>query len=121
MKGNFHVRFWRPAAVGDPAAEFNWPEESTEGNETFELVVFSSYEVVERAPYFGETRAWIGDATWKRLGPGIELQMQMALRSPCLVISRATSVRVRRLLGTLLRLVSRYLSSKPSGRVGSIT
>jgi hypothetical protein len=46
---------------------------------------------------------------------------QMALRSPCLVISRATSVRVRRLLGPLLRLVSRYLSSKPSGRVGSIT
>jgi hypothetical protein len=32
-----------------------------------ELVVFSSYEVVERAPYPGETRAWIGDATWKGL------------------------------------------------------
>jgi hypothetical protein len=43
------------------------PEETTEGQETFELVVFSSYEVVERAPYLGETRAWIGDATWKRL------------------------------------------------------
>jgi hypothetical protein len=43
------------------------PEESTEGNETFELVVFSSYEVVERAPYLGDTRVWIGDATWKRL------------------------------------------------------
>lgn len=42
MKGNFHVRFWRPAAVGDPAAEFNWPEESTDGDEeSFELVVFS--------------------------------------------------------------------------------
>jgi hypothetical protein len=39
----------------------------TEGNETFELVVFSSYEVVDRAPYLGETRAWIGNATWKRL------------------------------------------------------
>jgi hypothetical protein len=25
------------------------------------------YEVVERAPYLGETRAWIGDATWKGL------------------------------------------------------
>ena len=25
-----------------------WPEETTEGQETFELVVFSSYEVVER-------------------------------------------------------------------------
>jgi|SRR5215216_2069096 len=46
----------------------NWPEESTNGGEeTFELVVFSSYEVVERAPYLGETRAWIGDATWKGL------------------------------------------------------
>jgi hypothetical protein len=45
----------------------HWPEESTEGRETFELVVFSSYEVEERAPYLGETRAWIGDATWKRL------------------------------------------------------
>jgi hypothetical protein len=45
----------------------HWPEESTKAQETFELVVFSSYEVVERAPYLGETRAWIGDATWKRL------------------------------------------------------
>ena len=35
--------------------------------ETFELIVFSSYEVVERAPYLGETRAWIGDAAWKPL------------------------------------------------------
>ena len=46
----------------------HWPEESTEGGaETFELIVFSSYEVVDRAPYLGETRARIGDATWKRL------------------------------------------------------
>jgi hypothetical protein len=45
----------------------HWPEETTEGNETFELVVFSSYKVEERAPYLGETRAWIGDATWKTL------------------------------------------------------
>jgi hypothetical protein len=45
----------------------HWPEESTEGQEKLELVVFSSYEVVERAPYLGETRAWIGDATWKTL------------------------------------------------------
>jgi hypothetical protein len=45
-----------------------WPEESTNGGqETFELVVFSSYEVIERAPYLGETRTWIGDATWKPL------------------------------------------------------
>jgi len=45
----------------------HWPEETTEGKETFELVVFSNYEVTERAPYLGETRAWIGDATWTRL------------------------------------------------------
>ena len=44
------------------------PEESTNGGEeTFELVAFSSYEVGERAPYLRETREWIGDATWKRL------------------------------------------------------
>jgi hypothetical protein len=45
----------------------HWPQETTDVEETFELVAFSSYEVVERAPYLGETRAWIGDATWKRL------------------------------------------------------
>jgi hypothetical protein len=45
----------------------HWPEESREGEESFELVVFSSYKVEERAPYLGETRAWIGDATWKTL------------------------------------------------------
>jgi hypothetical protein len=45
----------------------HWPEEATEGKETFELVVFSSYEVVERAPYLGGTGARLGDATWKRL------------------------------------------------------
>ena len=31
------------------------------------LLVFSNYEVTEGAPYLGETRAWIGDATWKPL------------------------------------------------------
>jgi hypothetical protein len=45
----------------------HWPEETTQGQETFELVVFSSYEVVERAPHLGKTRTWIVDATWKRL------------------------------------------------------
>ena len=46
----------------------HWPEESTDGGEeTFDLVVFSSYEVTERALYLGEGRAWLGDATWKRL------------------------------------------------------
>ena len=42
-------------------------ERGNGGEETFDLVVFSSYEVVERTPYLGETRAWIGDATWKPL------------------------------------------------------
>jgi len=49
----------------------HWPEESTDGEEeTFDLVVFSSYEVTERAPYLEETRIWIGDATWKLLDRG---------------------------------------------------
>jgi hypothetical protein len=29
--------------------------------------VFSSYKVEERATYLGETRAWIGEPTWKPL------------------------------------------------------
>ena len=45
----------------------HWLKESTGGQETFELVVFSSYEVEERAPYLGETRARFGAATWKKL------------------------------------------------------
>jgi hypothetical protein len=45
----------------------HWPDESTEGQESFELVVFSSYELTQRAPYLGETRAWIGEPTWKTL------------------------------------------------------
>src|SRR5215217_1741056 len=46
----------------------HWSEESTnDGEETFELVVFSSFEVMERAPYLGATRAWIADARWKAL------------------------------------------------------
>ena len=50
------------------------PKASTGRAETFDLVAFSSYEVTERAPYLGETRAWIGDATWKSLGrPTVEV------------------------------------------------
>jgi hypothetical protein len=48
----------------------HWPKESTDGGEeTFDLVVFSNYEVIERAPYLGETRVWIGEGepTWKSL------------------------------------------------------
>jgi hypothetical protein len=46
----------------------HWPRESTDGEEeTFDLVVFSNYEVIERAPYLAETRVWIGEPTWKSL------------------------------------------------------
>jgi len=46
----------------------HWPEEGTGGeSETYELVVCSNYEVEERPPYFGETRTWIGEPTWKPL------------------------------------------------------
>jgi hypothetical protein len=46
----------------------HYPKETTNGtSETFELVVFSSYEIRERAPYLGETRLTVGDPTWKVL------------------------------------------------------
>ena len=49
----------------------HWPKRSKDGGiETFDLVVLSSFEVIERAPYLGETRAWVGDATWKPLDRG---------------------------------------------------
>ncbi len=46
----------------------HYPKEATDGHsEAFELVVFSSYEVEERAPYLGETKLTIGEPTWKSL------------------------------------------------------
>jgi hypothetical protein len=46
----------------------HWPKETTDvEEETFDLVVFSSYEVAERAPYLGQTRASIGEPTSKAL------------------------------------------------------
>ena len=46
----------------------HYPKEATDGtSETFELVVFSGYEIRERAPYLGETRLTIGEPTWKTL------------------------------------------------------
>jgi hypothetical protein len=51
-----------------PAWTEHYPKEATDGYaETFELVVFLSYEVKERAPYLGETRLTIGEPTWKTL------------------------------------------------------
>ena len=59
----------RVSAPSPSAAITHQPsKESTDGGEeVFELVVVSGYEITERAPYLGETRAWIGDATWKLL------------------------------------------------------
>jgi hypothetical protein len=46
----------------------HYPKGATDGHsETFELVVFTSYEVKERAPYLGEARLTIGEPTWKSL------------------------------------------------------
>jgi hypothetical protein len=46
----------------------HWPKQAMDGREEpFELVVFSSYKVQERAPYLGKTRAWIGNAIWMTL------------------------------------------------------
>ena len=46
----------------------HYPKEETDGvSETFELVVFSSYEVTERAPYLGKTRLTVGKPIWKVL------------------------------------------------------
>jgi hypothetical protein len=46
----------------------HYPKEATDGHsETFELVMFSSYEVREREPYLGETRLTVGEPSWKSL------------------------------------------------------
>ena len=46
----------------------HYPKEATDGHsETFTLVVVSSYEVKERAPYLGETRLTLGEPVWKAL------------------------------------------------------
>jgi hypothetical protein len=46
----------------------HYPKEAPDGHsESFELVVFSSYEVEERAPYLGETKLTTGEPTWKIL------------------------------------------------------
>jgi hypothetical protein len=60
------IRYHRLAS--QPVWIEHYPKETTDGHsETFELVVFSSYEVKERAPYLGETRLTIGEPTWKPL------------------------------------------------------
>ncbi len=60
------IRYHRLALA--PVWIEHYPKEATDRHsETFELVVFSSYEVKERAPYLGETRLTVGEPTWKRL------------------------------------------------------
>jgi hypothetical protein len=44
-----------------------WQIQANEGSTTHELVVFSSYEVMEKAPYMGEVRLTLGQATWKSI------------------------------------------------------
>lgn len=44
----------------------HYPPQSTDGHlEWFELVIFSSYEVKEKASYMGEVRLTLGEATRK--------------------------------------------------------
>jgi hypothetical protein len=46
----------------------HYSPECTDGRaETFEPVIFSSYEVTERAPYLGKTKLTLGEPTWKAL------------------------------------------------------
>jgi hypothetical protein len=60
------IRYHKLASV--PVWIEHYPKEATDGaSETFELVVFSSYEVKERAPYLGKTKLTIGEPTWKKL------------------------------------------------------
>ncbi len=60
------IRYHKLAVA--PAWIEHYPKEATDGaSETFELVVFSSYEVKERAPYLGETKLTVGEPTWKSL------------------------------------------------------
>jgi hypothetical protein len=54
--------------ISSPVWIEHYPKGATDGtSETFELVVFSSYEIRERAPYLGETRLTIGEPTCKTL------------------------------------------------------
>jgi hypothetical protein len=43
------------------------PESTNPQTETFDLVIFSSYEVAEGSPYLGESRWSVGQLSWKRI------------------------------------------------------
>jgi hypothetical protein len=67
--GRCRIRIYLPQDERDkPVWIEHYPKEATDGHsETFELVVFSSYEVKERAPCMGETRLTVGEPVWKAL------------------------------------------------------
>jgi hypothetical protein len=46
--------------------EHSPPQSTSRETGTFDLVIFSSYEITEWAPYLGESRLTIGEPTWKR-------------------------------------------------------
>jgi hypothetical protein len=58
-----------------------YPPECTDGrSETFELVIFSSYEVTEGAPYLGKTKLTLGDPAWKALDRrSVEILIEQAV------------------------------------------
>ena len=63
------IRYYKLAVP--PVWIEHYPREATDGtSETFELVVFSSYEVKERAPYTGETKLTVVEPAWKTLDRG---------------------------------------------------
>jgi hypothetical protein len=51
--------------------EHHSPETTDGSTESFDLVAFSSYKVKVRAPYLGEARLSLGEATWKRITRGM--------------------------------------------------
>lgn len=58
------------------------PPKTTDGlTETFEMVLFDSYEVSEvRAPYLGDRAVEIGSPTWKALDRAVEMLIGEELR-----------------------------------------
>jgi hypothetical protein len=62
------IRYHKSSPYRTGVDREHYPKEAADAtSETFELVVFSSYTVRERAPYLEETRPTIGEPTWKPL------------------------------------------------------
>jgi hypothetical protein len=61
----------------------HYPAESRRpgAEETFDLAIFSSYEITETAPYLAKTRLRLGEATWKPLDRhSVEVMIGQPLR-----------------------------------------